>query len=179
MKPCIKVDLNGIAQGYTVDLLALFIDKKGIKNYMVELGGEIRVRGRRQPANERMKIGIESPDADDFAGGNIQKIVSFDSGAITTSGSYKRYYESGGRKITHLIDPRTGYPVDNELISVTVYVEDAMTADAVDNALMVMGLAKAIEFIEKRGTLAAHFIYKAKDGSLKDTMSSKFCQLVQ
>lgn len=178
-KPCVKVDFNGIAQGYTVDLLAGVMNQKGITNYMIELGGEIRVKGRRQPGNEKMKIGIESPAGDEFAGGNIQKIITLDHGAITTSGNYRRFYESGGKVISHLIDPRTGYPVDNELISVTVYAEDAMTADAVDNALMVMGLAKGMAFIEKRGKLAAHFIYKTRDGTLKDTMSRKFHQLVQ
>jgi FAD:protein FMN transferase len=178
-KPCIKIDLNGIAQGYTVDLIANLLDMAGLKHYMVELGGEIRVRGRKQPGNEKMKIGIEAPGNDEFQRAIMQKIIAIDHGAITTSGSYRRYYESEGKQISHLIDPRTGYPVQNELISITVYAKDAMTADAIDNALMLMGLEKAMLFVEKRRELAAHFIYRAENGAIRDTMSKRFTKLVQ
>lgn len=178
-KPCIQVDLNGIAQGYTVDLIACLLDQHGLSNYMVELGGEIRVKGRKQPGNEKMKVGIETPGEDEFERGIMQKVIAIDEGAITTSGNYRRYYETEGKKISHLIDPRTGYPVQNELISITVYAKDAMTADAYDNALMVMGLKKAIEFVDKRNGLAAHFIYRDRNGLIKDTMSKQFSQLVQ
>ena len=177
--PCLKIDLNGIAQGYTVDIIASFLAQSGIENYMVELGGEIRVQGRKQPGNEKMRIGIETPGQDEFTTAVMQKILLIDEGAITTSGNYRRYFESDGKKITHLIDPRTGYPVNNELVSVTVYAHDAMTADAFDNALMVMGLQKAMEFVEKRSDLAAHFIYRDKNGVIKDTMSKRFYKLVQ
>jgi thiamine biosynthesis lipoprotein len=178
-KPCIKVDFNGIAQGYTVDLIAGLLDQHGLANYLVELGGEIRVRGRKQPGNEKMKVGIETPGEDEFERGIMRKVITIDEGAITTSGNYRRFYETEGKKVSHLIDPRTGYPVQNELISVTVYAKDAMTADAVDNALMVMGLKKAMEFIKERNELAAHFIYRDRNGSIKDTMSSRFRLLVQ
>ena len=177
-RPCVKVDLNGIAQGYSVDVIAMFLDRCGIANYMVELGGEIRVKGRKQPGNEKMKIGIETPGDDEFETGIMQTVIALDEGSITTSGNYRRYYESEGRRITHLIDPRTGYPIENELISITMYAKEAMTADAFDNALMVMGLQKAMDFVEKRKQLAAHFIYKAKDGTLRDTMSSRFQELI-
>lgn len=178
-KPCVKIDLNGIAQGYSVDVIAAFLDKRGLNNYMVELGGEIRVRGRKQPGNEKMKIGIETPGADEFQRGIMQHIISIDHGAITTSGNYRRYYQSGERIISHLIDPKTGYPVNNELISTTVYAKDAITADAFDNALMVMGLRKAIDFVNRRNDLAAHFIYRTKEGLIKDTMTQGFYKLVQ
>jgi len=175
---CVQVDLNGIAQGYSVDVIADFIEKNGIKNYLVELGGEIRVKGRKQPSGEKMKIGIESPDEDEFRDHPMQKIISLENGAITTSGNYRKYYESDGKKITHIIDPKTGYPVQNELISVTVYAKDAITADAYDNALMLMGLKKALQFIEKRKELAAYFIYKDKTGKIADTASSRFYKLM-
>ena len=178
-KPCIKVDMNGIAQGYSVDVIAKLLDKRGLSNYMVELGGEIRVKGRKQPGNEKMKIGIETPGSDEFETAIMQKIIAIEEGAITTSGNYRRYYESEGKKITHLIDPRTGYPIQNELISITVYAKDAITADAFDNALMVMGLRQAMDFIEKRNDLAAHFIYRSREGFVKDTMSKQFYRLVQ
>jgi thiamine biosynthesis lipoprotein len=145
----------------------------------VELGGEIRIKGRKQPGHEKMKIGIEAPGEDDFNMSMMQKIVALDHGAITTSGSYRKYYESEGKKISHIIDPRTGYPAQNELISVTVYASNAITADAFDNALMVMGLQKALQWVEKRKDLAAHFIYRTPSGAVADTASSRFYKLVQ
>jgi FAD:protein FMN transferase len=177
-KPCVKIDLNGIAQGYSVDVLASFLEKHGVKNYIVELGGEIRVKGRKQPSGEKMKIGIESPNEDAFENHPMQKIIALDKGAITTSGSYRKYYESNGQKITHLINPKTGYPQKNELISVTVYARDAMTADAYDNALMLMGLQQALAFVEKRKDLAAYLVYKNANGSIADTASSAFLKLM-
>lgn len=172
-KPCVKIDLNGIAQGYSVDVMANFLESSQVTNYLVELGGEIRVKGKKQPSGEQMKIGIESPNAMDFKSLSIQRIVTTDSGAITTSGSYRKFYENKGRKITHIIDPKTGYPVQNELISVTVYARDAITADAYDNALMLMGLKKAMAFIEQKRELAAYFIYR-KNGKIVDTASTRF-----
>lgn len=176
-KPCVQLDPNGIAQGYSVDVLADFFERMGARNYIIELGGEIRVNGRK-PGHEKMSIGIEAPGEDaDFS--MIEKIIYLDHGAITTSGNYRRFYESNGKKITHLLDPRTGYTLQNELISVTVYAKDAMTADAYDNALMVMGLEKALTFVNKRKELAAHFIYKKKDGTIADTVSKRFQILLQ
>ena len=177
-KPCTRLDVNGIAQGYSVDVLADFFDRKSIDNYIVELGGEIRIKGRRQPSKERMKIGIEAPGEDEFQMNLLQKIVSLDSGAITTSGSYRKFYESGGKRISHIIDPRSGYPTQNELISVTLYAPDAITADAYDNALMVMGLQKALAFVEQRKDMAAYFIYRNDKGKIVDTASSRFYRFI-
>jgi FAD:protein FMN transferase len=177
-KPCVKADMNGIAQGYSVDVIADFLESKGIKNYLVELGGEIRVKGRKQPSGEKMKIGVEAPPENEFEETTIQKTVSFDEGAITTSGSYRKYYESDGKKITHIINPKNGYPVQNELISVTVYANNAITADAYDNAIMLMGLKAGLSFVEKRKDIAAYFIYKDKEGNIRDSASSRFKKLM-
>lgn len=176
-KSCVKIDLDGIAQGFSVDKLATLLEQYEIKDYVIELGGEIRVKGRKQPSEEKFKIGIESPVADEFEQHPLQKIITLDKGAITTSGSYRKFHESNGKKITHLINPKTGYPQDNELISVTVYANDAITADAYDNALMLMGLKQALAFVEKRKDLCAYFIYKNKNGVIADTASSTFFKL--
>ncbi|AXY75858.1 FAD:protein FMN transferase [Paraflavitalea soli] len=178
-KPCVKIDVNGIAQGYSVDVLAAFLDKQHLANYIVEIGGEIRVKGHRQPGNEKMKIGIEAPGEDEFQLSLLQKIISIDSGAITTSGSYRKFYESAGKKISHIIDPRTGYSSQSELISVTVYAPDAITADAYDNALMVMGVQKALTFIEQRKDMAAYLIFRKPDGKIADTASSRFYTFIK
>lgn len=171
-KPCVQIDVNGIAQGYTVDRLANFIEKRGIKTYLVELGGEIRVKGRK-PAGDYMSIGIESPSdkSDEFS---VQKVIQLPAGAVTTSGNYRKYRENGDKIISHLINPETGYPVINELISVTVIASDAITADGYDNALMGMGLERAMDFVKKNKEIDAHFIYHKSDGSVADTASSGF-----
>jgi thiamine biosynthesis lipoprotein len=171
-KPCVQLDVNGIAQGYSVDVVAGFFEENNIKNYLIELGGEIKIKGKK-PASEKMSVGIETPVGDaDFS--FIEKVVYLDKGAITTSGNYRRYYESEGKYISHLLDPRTGYSLQNELISVTVYAKDAITADGYDNAIMAMGLEKGLAFVEKNKKLAAHFIYRKMDGTVGDTMSRRF-----
>lgn len=177
--PCVRIDVNGIAQGYSVDVLADFLEKKGIRNYLVELGGEMRVQGRK-PGGKLMAIGIEGP-----AEGNlydpypIQRIITLEKGAITSSGNYRKFYQSGSRKVSHLIDPKTGYPLDNELISVTVWAGDAMTADAYDNALMGMGLEKALRFVDRQKELEAYFIYRKADNSVADTATAGFYKLMK
>jgi len=177
-RPCIKIDVDGIAQGYSVDVLAGFLEAHQIKNYIVELGGEIRIKGRRQLSGEMMKVGIEAPSANEFEAASFQRILRIDSGGLTTSGSYRAYHESGGKKFSHIIDPRTGYPTTGELISVTVWAPTALVADAYDNVLMIMGLQAAMAFVEKRKDMAAYFIYRKPDGSTADTATSRFARLL-
>lgn len=176
--PCITIDVNGIAQGYSVDVVADFLESKRIADYIVEIGGEIRIKGRK-PGNEKMKIGIEAPGDYTVDIPVMQKVIALGSGGITTSGSYRQYHESNGKKFSHNIDPRTGYPSQNELISVTVYAADAMTADAYDNVLMTMGLEKGLQFVERRKDMAAYFIYKKSDGSIADSASTTFKRLTE
>ncbi len=176
-KPCITVDVDGIAQGYSVDVVANFLEQHGISDYIVEIGGEIRVRGRKQPGNIKMKIGIEAPGNYAFEAPVIQKIIMVNEGAVTTSGNYRKFHESNGKKFSHTIDPRTGYPTQNDLVSVTVFAKDAITADAYDNVLMTMGLQKALAFTEQRQDISAYFIYKTANGNIADTASSRFYSL--
>ena len=173
-KPCVSIDVNGIAQGYSVDVLAGFMESKGILDYMVEIGGELRVKGLKYPGARPMRIGIESPAESEFEPSMMQRIISPADGAVTTSGSYRKYFESGGQKVSHIIDARTGFPAKNELISVTVWAPDAITADAYDNALMAMGLEKAMQFLNHHPELGAYFIYREKDGRIADTASTFF-----
>ena len=176
-KPCMQIDVNGIAQGYSVDLLANFLENKGIETYLIELGGEIRVKGRK-PQGTYMTIGIESPpeESDQLP---VQKTIQLPEGAVTTSGNYRKYHQSGNKKISHLIDPKTGYPIQNELISVTVLAKDAMTADGYDNALMGMGLNKAMSFIKRHKNIEAHFIYRKENGHVADTASAGFYKFMK
>lgn len=171
---CVTIDVNGIAQGYSVDVIADFLEQNQLASYLVEIGGEIRIKGNK-PDGEKMKIGIEAP------GGLenetvMQKIITLNEGAVTTSGNYRKFHESEGKRINHIINPVTGYPVENELISVTVIAKDAITADAYDNALLAMGLKEALAFVEKREDMAAFFIYKTNNGKATDTASTRFYQ---
>jgi thiamine biosynthesis lipoprotein len=145
----------------------------------VEVGGEIRVRGRKQPAGKKMEIGIESPadfESDELI---LRKVIRPDQGAVTTSGNFHKYYESRGQIITHLIDPRTGYSISNELISVTVFAPRAMIADGYDHALMGMGLQEGLNFAEQHPDLEAYFIYKRQDGIIADTATAGFYDLMK
>jgi thiamine biosynthesis lipoprotein len=171
--PCVKIDVNGIAQGYTVDVIANYLEQMGIKNYLVEVGGELRVAGKK-PNGQLMKIGIESPSANEFDEPILTKIISIPSGAITTSGGYRKYIESGNKRLPHLIDPKTGYPIAGEMVSITVYAQDAITADGYDNPLMAMTVEQALTFVKNRKEIEAYLIYRKKNGTLADTATSGF-----
>ncbi|MDF7810621.1 FAD:protein FMN transferase [Hymenobacter sp. YC55] len=173
----VHLDLNGIAQGYTVDVLASLLERKRIRNYLVELGGEIRVRGRKQPSGDLMRIGIERPDSSGWQLPGMQQVIELSAGGVTTSGNYRKFKQEGAVRNAHLIDPKSGYPFRNEMISVTVVAPDAMTADAYDNALMGMGLSKALAFLRTHRDLQAYFIYQRPNGTVADTASQGFQRL--
>ena len=168
-EPAVHLDLNGIAQGYTVDVLAALLERHHVRNYLVELGGELRVRGHKWPGGERMRIGIERPDTSAFEPTAMQQVVSLKAGGITTSGNYRKFRQWGPVRSAHLIDPKTGYTFKNEMISATVVAADALTADAYDNALMGMGLARARAFLKQHSALQAYLIYQRPDGTAAAT----------
>ncbi len=163
--PRIKIDMNAIAQGYSVDIVSKFLEGKNIYNYLIEIGGEVRTKGL-NPKNEAWKIGIDKPiDNNNIPGENIQAIVHLSNKSLATSGNYRRFYEQDGIKYSHTIDPKTGYPVNHSLLSVTVIANDCMTADAFATAFMVLGLTKSIELIEKVPGIEAYFISGNTDGT--------------
>lgn len=158
-KPEIKIDFNAIAQGFSVDVVAAFLEKKGIENYLVELGGEIKAKGKKEKA--AWKVGIEQPDEEDSSERKLQAILNLDNRALATSGNYRKFYREGTQRFSHIINPKTGYPAKHTLLSTTVIANDAITADAYATAFMVMGLQKAIAFVEKNKelNLEVYFIY--------------------
>lgn len=178
MKPCVKLDVNGIAQGYTVDVIGRYLETKGVQDYLVEVGGELRTKGLKQPGNRPFQVGIEAPSDDEFELTPMQQIISLKNGALTTSGNYRKYFENKGKRYSHIIDPRSGMSVDNEMISATVFAQDATTADALDNALMLMGVENGLQYVEKTEKIAAFFIYKDAEGKIRDTASSRFQKLI-
>ncbi|WP_255563254.1 FAD:protein FMN transferase [Mucilaginibacter sp. 21P] len=171
--PQVQIDLNGIAQGYTADLLAGLLDKNGIHNYVAEIGGELRIKGRK-PDGEPFRIGIEAIDDNDIHPSPLQMVIAPGNAAVTTSGNYRKHLQANGRQISHIIDPKTGYPSQTDIISVTVVAKDGITADGLDNGFVTMGMRQALDFIAKRGNLAAYIIYKKPNGSIADTATSNF-----
>lgn len=174
--PCVKIDVNGIAQGYSVDYIAGRLDVLGIKNYMVEVGGEIKTRGTNSVNKRDWTIGIEQPGDDSFE--PYSALLKVKGAAVTTSGSYRKFYDSEGKRITHLINPFTGYPIISDLVSVTVLAKDAITADGYDNALMFLGKEKALEFLQTHRELEAYLIYKKPDGTVGDTATTGFKKFI-
>jgi thiamine biosynthesis lipoprotein len=163
--PRIQVDFGGIGQGYGADVITNFLQAKGIKNMLVELGGEGMAVGINLEKQTEWEIGILDPTSD-YAHQSIKASVKIKDRSFTTSGSYANYREIDGVKYSHIIDPFTGYPSDHRLLSVTVFAKDATTADAWDTGLMVLGDKKAIHLIEQHPELDAFFIYSDDAGNL-------------
>lgn len=173
-QPGVQIDLDGIAQGYAVDLLAGLLERNHIYNYVAELGGELRIKGKKQPDGEPFKIGIEAIDDNDLNPGPLRKVISPGDGAITTSGNYRKHLQAGGRQISHIMDPHTGYPTQKDIISVTVWAKDALTADGYDNGFVAMGLKQTLQFLQKRTDIGAYIIYQKPGGAIADTVTAGF-----
>ncbi len=169
-----QFDLGGIAKGYGVDLAAHALDAQGIEHYMIEVGGEVRTRGR-NAQGLAWQIGIEQPDA---VPQRARRVVPLSGQSMATSGDYRIYYEHAGRRYSHEIDPRTGAPIAHGLASVTVVADDCMRADALATALIVLGPQAGWE-LAQREHLAAHFIVRQPDGQFSDRSTSAFAQLTQ
>ncbi len=151
--PGAKLDFNAIAQGLAVDVLAEELEKRGAKNYFVEIGGEIKVKGYNADGVS-WRIGIDKPvENSDENTRELQEIVSVENKSIATSGSYRKFYEKNGIKYSHTLNPLTGYPVTHSLLSATVVAESCAMADAMATAFMVMGPEKSIAFIEENTVL--------------------------
>ena len=156
--PRLMLDCSAIAKGYGVDAVADNLEAQGIRDYLVEIGGEIRVNGL-NPQGQPWHIGIIRPVDDPLANNNdIQQVMEVSNTAIATSGNYRNYYEQDGQKVAHTIDPRTGHPVQRDILSATVLAPDCATADAFATAFMVVGLDEAKQILEKHPELQAYFI---------------------
>jgi thiamine biosynthesis lipoprotein len=162
--PGICLDVNAIAQGYSVDVICRYFDRMEIENYLIEIGGEVRVKGNKN--GEFWKIGIDRPsDSNMTPGKDLQAIIKLKDRALATSGNYRKFYIENGIKYSHTIDPETGYPAKNQLLSATIIAKDCATADGIATACMVMGKERAIEFIEKNKEFDAYFIYSDVNGN--------------
>jgi thiamine biosynthesis lipoprotein len=165
-KPQIQLDFNAIAQGYSVDVIANFLEEKSVSDYMVEIGGELRCKGVNAKGNY-WNIGIDKP-VENAEKREMQTVVSLKNRAMATSGNYRKFYEDGGMKYSHTLNPKTGWPVKHQLLSATVLADDAMTADAFATVFMVMGKDETLKFLEnhKELNIQVYLIYQ-ENGELK------------
>jgi thiamine biosynthesis lipoprotein len=162
--PGMQLDFNAIAQGYSVDLLASFLEAKGITNYLIDIGGEVLAMGHK-PDGGKWTVGIERPTTDSLDARELKAIVALENSALATSGNYRKFFEENGIRYSHTIDPFTGYPVHHSLLSVSVKAVDCCTADAYATAFMVMGLERSKEFLDGHNELDAYFIFSDEKGS--------------
>lgn len=161
--PGINLDFNAIAQGYSVDIINDFFNSKGIKSYLIEIGGEVRVKGDKQGVLWR--IGIDRPeDNNNLPGNDLQAVISLKDRSLATSGNYRKFYVENGIKYSHTIDPRTGYPARNNLLSATIIADDCATADGIATACMVIGKEKTIEFLGFHPEFDAFLVFSDDSG---------------
>lgn len=155
----VRIDLSGVAKGYGVDKIAELLQQQGLTNFLVEIGGELRLSGA-SPRGDNWRIAVERPDA---LPGQAQLPISLTDAAIATSGDYRNYFEQDGQRYSHTIDPSTGRPITHALASVTVIADNAAYADALATALEVLGAERALQLAEQLG-LAVYVIVRKDDG---------------
>ncbi|MDP5121929.1 MAG: FAD:protein FMN transferase [Spirosomaceae bacterium] len=169
-KDNVSVDFNAIAQGYSVDAVAEFLEVKGVTNYMVEIGGEVRASGVNS-RNEAWNIGIDKPI--ESGKRELQTVVSLKNQSLATSGSYRKFTERGGKKYSHTIDPKTGYPVTHNLLSASVLMNNCTDADGYATACMVLGVEKSLELAKKVG-FEVYLIFENEKGEFEVKKSAGF-----
>lgn len=175
--PRIMLDASAIAKGFSVDVVANYLESKGIKNYLVEIGGEIRANGRKN--GKLWKVGIDKPIDDVTASKReFQDIIAIENAAMATSGNYRNFYIKDGKKYAHTIDPKTGYPVNHNLLGVSVIAKSCMVADAYATAFMVLGLEKSKKILNKSNHIEAYFVYTNNDGEYQVFNTDKFESLI-
>lgn len=177
--PRMMLDCSAIAKGYGTDVVARFLRSRGVKNYMVEVGGEIVTSGV-NPERLPWRVGVIKPNDDSLnVSHEVQTVLNVTDIAMATSGNYRRFYYKDGKKFAHTIDPKTGYPVQHNILSATVLAKTCAQADAYATSFMVMGLDEAKKVLERYPDLMAYFIYDDGQGknavwfspSLKDKIA--------
>jgi thiamine biosynthesis lipoprotein len=165
--PSVILDVNAIAQGYSVDIVAQFLEKQKSANYLVEIGGEIRAKGI-NAKGKTWRVGIDKPeDSNQLAGENLQAIVEISNKSLATSGNYRKFFIENGVKYAHTINPKTGYPAKNNLLSATIIASDCMTADAYATACMVGGIEKSKDLLKNIKGLEGYLVYSDSIGNYK------------
>lgn len=160
------LDCSAIAKGFGVDRVARLLESKGIRNYMIDIGGELMIKGV-NPKSETWRIGINKPVDDSLSvNQELQTVLEISNAGIATSGNYRNFYYKDGKKYAHTIDPRTGYPIQHNILSSTVVANNCATADAFATSFMVLGLDSAKAICARHPEMDAYFIYTTDDGKM-------------
>ena len=175
--PAMTLDFNAVAQGYTSDMIAAFLDSKGVKNYLVDTGGEIMAKGGK-PNGKPWIVGIEKPAPDQDAERVVQTRLALRDKGLVTSGSTRKYVERDGKRYSHCIDPHTGYPVEHQVLSVTVLAENSVWADALASICLVMGMEASLPLIEGMDGVEAYYIFVNAYGELETFATEGFQKLI-
>lgn len=175
--PGIMMDFNAMAPGYAVDLIGEWLTNAGIENWLVDIGGELRAKGTNLQSGS-WRIEIETPEIKSSRNEG-RAIISITNRALATSGNYRKTYEKDGKIYAHTINPKTGKPALNDLLSATIIAQDAETADALATTCMVKGLNGAIDFMNKMQDNDWYFIYRNADGKMADTASSSLRESIK
>ncbi|WP_458774832.1 FAD:protein FMN transferase [Desulforhopalus sp. 52FAK] len=172
--PRLTIDLASIAKGYGVDVVATLLREQGFENFLVEIGGEIYASGKRDK-DTPWRVGINTPSS--AAGfGQVYKVLSVAGKGVATSGDYRNFFVSEGRVYSHILDPRTGYPVTNGVVSASVVAETCTLADGLATALMVMGPDAGIKLVEQMPNVEGLIIVRNQDGEYEEYPSSRFAE---
>lgn len=174
--PHIQLNFNAVAQGFAVDVLSDFLLEKKVRNFLIDLGGEIYAKGEK-PDGDSWKVGIEVPE-DNAESRFYNRIISIKDESVVTSGNYRKFYEIDGVKYAHSLDPKTGYPVRHTLLSATVIGPKSANADAYATAFMVMGVEKTLEFVKSHPELKVYLMYD-NEGSINIAMSDGFDKYIE
>lgn len=165
----VQLDLGASAKGYALDEVGLLLASKGVQNYMIEIGQEVKAKGK-NPNGKTWSIGINTPKKEAKLT-DVEEVVLLENLAVATSGNYRQNYEIDGRQIAHIINPKTGYPEVSNLLSVSVFAKNCAVADAYATAFMVMGLEQSLSFANADKQLEALFIYSDDNGDLKTKLT--------
>lgn len=173
----LSIDLSAIAKGFGVDAVGDLLTKMGLENTMVEIGGEVICRGHNNRGNA-WQIGIDHPYFGEQPGEILQHVIALSGYAIATSGDYRNYREVDGTRISHTIDPRSGKPISHQLASVSIIAKSCMVADGMATAVMVLGEAEGLKWLETIPEVEGLLIVRMPDGNFKEFMTSGFNQFL-
>ncbi len=176
--PGVMLDMNAVAKGYSADVVADFLRKKGCRNYLVEIGGEIVARGV-NASKSIWRIGIDRPADRVDPGVALQAIIQLKNRALATSGNYRRFFEIDGVKYAHTINVKTGYPTQHNLLSATILADDCITADAWATTFMVSGLDQSINLLKQHPELDAFLIYSDEQGNYQTYATEALQKIMQ
>lgn len=174
-KADIELNVNGVMQGFAADKVAELLDANGCHDYLVNMLGEVKARGHKVN-NEPWHIAIETPNYDNEHPHSVEKLVSLGNNGMATSGNYRNYYELDGKRISHIIDPFTGRPIENKVASVSVVNASAARADGLTKPLLIMGEVDGVAWAQQKG-ISAMFIVREGEG-FKEVMTGEFKQFL-